>query len=115
MWMLGQQAVRRSITKHAWVHKKHATHIDFDTTRIPRRVSQPFHLSERATRDDAGLEKEDGKDAFQSLSHRLVELQENLYAEQNRVLLVVMQAMDAGGKDSTLKAVFGPVDPRAAG
>ena len=91
--------------------KKHATHIDFDTAPYRVESGQPFHLSERATRDDAGLEKEDGKDAFQSLSHRLVELQENLYAEQNRALLVVMQAMDAGGKDSTLKAVFGPVDP----
>jgi len=90
---------------------KHATHIDFDTA--PYRVApgKPFHLRDRITRDDGGLEKSDGKDAFQALSHRLVELQENLYAEQSRALLVVMQAMDAGGKDSTLKAVFGPVDP----
>lgn len=90
---------------------KHATHIKFDTTPYRVEPGQPFHLSERATRDDGGLEKSDGKDAFQALSHRLVELQENLYAEQKRSVLVVMQAMDAGGKDSTLKAVFGPVDP----
>ena len=93
--------------------KKHdellSVHLD---TRPYRVGSNPdFSLSQRTTRDDGGLEKEDGKDAFQALSHRLVELQENLYAEQKRSLLVVMQAMDAGGKDSTLKAVFGPVDP----
>lgn len=90
---------------------KHATHIEFDTTPYRVKPGQPFHLSERETYDGGGLDKNDGKDAFQALSHRLVELQENLYAEQKRSLLVVMQAMDAGGKDSTLKAVFGPVDP----
>lgn len=90
---------------------KHATHIDFDTTPYRIVATKPFHLSKRATREDGGLEKSDGKDAFHALSHRLVELQENLYAEQKRSVLVVMQAMDAGGKDSTLKNVFGPVDP----
>ncbi|MEM6258730.1 MAG: PPK2 family polyphosphate kinase [Planctomycetota bacterium] len=90
---------------------KQATHIDFDTTPFRVTPGEPFHLRDRATREDGGLDKHAGKDGFQALSHRLVELQENLYAEQKRSLLVVMQAMDAGGKDSTLKAVFGPVDP----
>ena len=90
---------------------KHATHIEFDTDPFCVTPGQPFHLSERETYVDGGLEKDDGKDAFHALSRRLVELQENLYAEQKRAMLVVMQAMDAGGKDSTLKAVFGPVDP----
>ena len=93
--------------------KKHDELLSIHLDTRPYRVgSKPdFHLGERATRHDGGLEKEDGKDAFQALSQRLVELQENLYAEQKRSLLVVMQAMDAGGKDSTLKAVFGPIDP----
>ena len=90
---------------------KHATHIEFDTTPFLVKPGKDFHLRKRETYVDGGLDKSDGKDAFLALSHRLVELQENLYAEQKRSLLVVMQAMDAGGKDSTLKAVFGPVDP----
>ena len=90
---------------------KHTTDIQFDTTPYHVVPGKPFHLKDRETRVDAGLAKNDGKNAFQTLSHRLVALQENLYAEQKRSLLVVMQAMDAGGKDSTLKAVFGPVDP----
>jgi PPK2 family polyphosphate:nucleotide phosphotransferase len=90
---------------------KHATHIEFDTAPYRVKPGKSFHLGKRETYVDGGLEKEDGKDAFAALSHRLVELQENLYAEQSRALLVVMQAMDAGGKDSTLKAVFGPIDP----
>jgi PPK2 family polyphosphate:nucleotide phosphotransferase len=91
--------------------QQHATHIEFDTTPFRVKPGNAFHLRDRQTYVDGGLEKEDGKDAFAALSHRLVELQENLYAEQKRSLLVVMQAMDAGGKDSTLKAVFGPIDP----
>lgn len=85
--------------------------IDLDTApyRVPS--GKPIKLADYATRDDGGLEKIVGKDEFHLLRHRLVALQENLYAESKRALLVVFQAMDAGGKDSTTKAVFGPVDP----
>lgn len=38
-------------------------------------------------------------------------LQDVLFAEGKRALLVVLQAMDAGGKDGTVRAIFGPVDP----
>ncbi|XAL98052.1 polyphosphate kinase 2 family protein [Phycisphaeraceae bacterium D3-23] len=86
---------------------------DFELDTKPYRVpdGKPFDLADRATRDDGGFEKEDAKACFHALRRRLVDLQENLYAESKRSLLVVFQAMDAGGKDSTTKAVFGPVDP----
>jgi len=79
----------------------------------PYRVAdgKKMSLADYATRDDGGFEKEDAKPIFHALRRRLVDLQENLYAESKRSLLVVFQAMDAGGKDSTTKAVFGPVDP----
>ncbi len=38
-------------------------------------------------------------------------LQDILYAEGKHALLVVLQATDTGGKDSTIRKVFGPVDP----
>jgi PPK2 family polyphosphate:nucleotide phosphotransferase len=38
-------------------------------------------------------------------------LQERLYAAGKQALLVVFQAMDAGGKDGTVGRIFGPVDP----
>jgi PPK2 family polyphosphate:nucleotide phosphotransferase len=38
-------------------------------------------------------------------------LQDRLYAEGKQALLVVLQAMDAGGKDGTIRRIFGPVDP----
>ncbi|MEM9021445.1 MAG: PPK2 family polyphosphate kinase [Planctomycetota bacterium] len=85
--------------------------LDIDTQAYRVQPGQPFSLDDRTTQDDGGFKKTLGRDEFHMLRHRLVELQENLYAEQKRALLVVFQAMDAGGKDSTLKAVFGPVDP----
>ena len=47
-----------------------------------------------------------------ALSVRLNELQERLYAEQKQALLVVLQAMDTGGKDGVLRIVVGPLDSR---
>lgn len=39
-------------------------------------------------------------------------LQERLYAEGKQALLVVLQAMDTGGKDSTIRNVFGQLNPQ---
>ena len=39
-------------------------------------------------------------------------LQEKLYAEDKQALLVVIQAMDAGGKDSTIKAITEGLNPQ---
>jgi len=41
----------------------------------------------------------------------MAELQKELYANDHRALLVVFQAMDAAGKDSTIRAAFSGVDP----
>ena len=43
---------------------------------------------------------------------RLRELQEVLWAEGKRSLLIVLQAMDAGGKDGTIKHVMRGVNPQ---
>ncbi|MFM9843338.1 MAG: polyphosphate kinase 2 family protein [Dongiaceae bacterium] len=42
---------------------------------------------------------------------RIDELQDTLWAQARHAVMVVFQAMDAGGKDGTIKKVFGPVDP----
>ena len=46
----------------------------------------------------------------QRLTARLDELQQALYAEGKRSLLVVLQARDAGGKDGLIRGVFGPLN-----
>jgi PPK2 family polyphosphate:nucleotide phosphotransferase len=46
------------------------------------------------------------------LNQQLAELQERLWAENERSLLVVLQAIDAGGKDGAIRKVFGGVNPQ---
>ncbi|MBE9188842.1 polyphosphate kinase 2 family protein [Gloeocapsopsis crepidinum LEGE 06123] len=43
---------------------------------------------------------------------RLALLQERLYAENERSVLIVLQAMDTGGKDGTIKHVFQGINPQ---
>jgi PPK2 family polyphosphate:nucleotide phosphotransferase len=43
---------------------------------------------------------------------KLRELQELLYAESKRAILIVFQAMDCGGKDGAIKHVFSGVNPQ---
>lgn len=50
-------------------------------------------------------------EATEELAARLGELQGRLWAEGSRSLLVVLQAMDAGGKDGTVKQVFRGINP----
>jgi polyphosphate kinase 2 (PPK2 family) len=42
---------------------------------------------------------------------RIDELQDVMYAQGARALLCIFQAMDCGGKDGTIRKVFGHVDP----
>jgi PPK2 family polyphosphate:nucleotide phosphotransferase len=55
------------------------------------------------------------KDVADELKHhrdRITDLQARLYGEQKRSLLIVLQAMDTGGKDGTIKGVFQGVNPQ---
>ena len=56
--------------------------------------------------------KKEGKKTAKTLTHRLEELQELLYAEHKHQVLIVLQAMDTGGKDSTIRHVFDGVNPQ---
>lgn len=55
--------------------------------------------------------KAKGKEELAGLSDRLDELQELLYANHDRKLLIVLQGMDTSGKDGTIRHVFNSVDP----
>jgi len=46
------------------------------------------------------------------LRHALDALQERLYAEGTRAVLIVLQAMDTGGKDGTIRHVMSGVNPQ---
>ena len=57
-------------------------------------------------------DKQTAATATRKLSDKLGDLQDRFYAEAKRALLVVLQAMDTGGKDGTIKSVFDSVDPQ---
>ncbi len=60
-----------------------------------------------AGKDDPRIHKQLHADAV-----ALCGLQERLYAEQERSVLVILQAMDTAGKDGVLRKVVGPLDSR---
>ena len=61
----------------------------------------------------AGLgDKEHAPQRLDRFHKHLADLQELLYAENRRALLIVLQAMDAGGKDGTIRHVMGSVNPQ---
>ncbi len=55
--------------------------------------------------------KEEDEKRLMELAARIDELQELLYAEAKRGVLVVLQGMDTSGKDGTIRHVFREVDP----
>lgn len=56
--------------------------------------------------------KEKGQRKAAKLGKRLATLQELLYAEHKRRVLVVLQGMDTSGKDGTVRHVVGPMNPQ---
>ena len=57
-------------------------------------------------------DKADAGQRLEKLSCRLEQLQELLYAEHQHKLLIVLQSMDTGGKDGTIRHVFEGVNPQ---
>jgi PPK2 family polyphosphate:nucleotide phosphotransferase len=56
--------------------------------------------------------KEEARAYFKEQQGKLAELQERLYADGKQSLLVIFQAMDAGGKDGCIEKVVGSFDPQ---
>ncbi len=57
-------------------------------------------------------DKDQAKPAIKKNLQRLIELQEMLYASATHSVLIVLQAMDAGGKDGAIDHVFSGVNPQ---
>lgn len=61
---------------------------------------------------DANEDKKSARKKVQKLAQHLDELQFKLYAGQKRSLLICLQAMDAGGKDGTIRCIGGAMNPQ---
>jgi PPK2 family polyphosphate:nucleotide phosphotransferase len=86
---------------------------DFDYTRYRVVPGKKFKLSSIDPSDTQGLEEDENVEKREKKNRkRMAALQERLFAEGKRSLLLVLQAMDTGGKDSTIREVFKGVNPQ---
>jgi len=69
-------------------------------------------LAEISTRAPKDADKDKTKKRTQEILDELDELQNLLYAENKHSLLVVIQGMDASGKDGVIRNVFGKLNPQ---
>jgi PPK2 family polyphosphate:nucleotide phosphotransferase len=78
------------------------------------REGKGFRLADHDPGDTAGLglDKKQARSLLQLGVQRLGELQEKLYAQDRWAVLLIFQAMDAAGKDGTIKHVMSGVNPQ---
>jgi PPK2 family polyphosphate:nucleotide phosphotransferase len=107
----GRCRILREIALEAYMANKIAEFIK------PYRVTKggEFRLKDINPHDTGGIEselKQEARDLLQQAIGQLSELQEKLYAQDHWAVLLVFQAMDAAGKDSTIKHVLSGVNPQ---
>ncbi|HUP72530.1 MAG TPA: PPK2 family polyphosphate kinase [Acidimicrobiales bacterium] len=90
-----------------------ADHIRYlETTRFRVAPGAKVRLNKRDPATTPGMDKQEGKAAAALLNTDLEALQELLYADGRHKLLVILQGVDACGKDGTIRSVFDGVNPQ---
>jgi PPK2 family polyphosphate:nucleotide phosphotransferase len=75
--------------------------------------AQPrFDLAAVDTKPEPAFDRDWAEKALKQERERLSALQERLYGERRRSLLLVFQAIDTGGKDGTIRSVLKGVNPQ---
>ena len=90
--------------------------LDFDYTKYRVPTDGTFSLASFDPADTQGLDedrdKDDAKEMLDDNQEHLNDLQERLFAEGKQSVLLVLQAMDTAGKDSTIRKVMGDLNPQ---
>lgn len=76
--------------------------------------NQPVRLADIDPAADGGLTEEAANQRLDELTAELRELQELIYAAETNSLLIILQGMDAAGKDVTIANVFATANPQSA-
>lgn len=78
------------------------------------RFGQKIKLAEWDANKKDGFSgtKEEARTELADLTQKLAELQDILFAQHEHKILIILQAMDTGGKDGVIRSVFGKVDPQ---
>src|SRR6202163_1009895 len=74
--------------------------------------SGDFHLKAHKANEKGGLDKDKAEKILEANRKRLSDFQEKLYAQNRWSVLMILQGMDAAGKDSAIKAIFDGVNPQ---
>jgi PPK2 family polyphosphate:nucleotide phosphotransferase len=69
-------------------------------------------LSKVSPKAPKEFDKQETKEKTEKLIEKLDELQNLLYAEARHSVLIVLQGLDASGKDGTIRKVFSPMNPQ---
>ena len=84
-----------------------------DFARYRVEPGEKVDLADDDTADTGGFDDPaEARAELIGLTERIADLQARLYAEEKRALLVVLQGIDAAGKDSTVAHVFRGVNPQ---
>ena len=84
----------------------------FEAKKFRVKEGESIKLSKISTKAGDELAKEEGVEALTVDNAALQESQNRLFAAGNRSLLIVLQGMDASGKDGTVRHVISGVNPQ---
>ena len=85
---------------------------EIDVDRFTVSPGSAIELSDTPTTPPDGAPSiKEGRKATEKLRKRLINEQRKLFADQTHRVLVILQAIDTGGKDGTIKNVFRGVNP----
>ncbi|MBC7789564.1 MAG: polyphosphate kinase 2 family protein [Anaerolineae bacterium] len=89
-------------------------------SRVPT-ILRPVRLGHSVSLDDGAADPADDlpdrgemKKRIEKQQERITEIQNRLYGEGKQALLVILQGRDTCGKDSTIRRVFGAVNPEGS-
>lgn len=71
-----------------------------------------FSLKDYDSAYSGGFEKADAEEVLKDLIEQIVELQPKFYADRRYALLILFQAIDAGGKDSAIAHTLSGLNPQ---
>jgi PPK2 family polyphosphate:nucleotide phosphotransferase len=111
---ISTEAAQFRLGEHAMAKKNEAAEMKNLRTIRPITVGGKMRLADIDTRSTCGFlgDKDETVALRTQLSAQLAQLQNVLYAEGKRKVLVVLQAMDTGGKDGVIRNVFSGVNPQ---
>ena len=73
---------------------------------------KPAKLADRPSDAKPGYEEAEGVARLHELTERLSILHNRLWAEHRQSVLLVLQGLDASGKDGTIRRVFTGLNPQ---